>query len=235
MFDTQTGQYSGLLRRYVVQQITALTNPASAERLTELSADGEAEKLDLRSRAFSEVLAWSVQTRKRPSSFLPRQSFLTSLGIRQLYSGLRQDSRVEWMESLLTNARLLHSVTSAFSSALRNATTLPKVSVSGARPLPRAYAAVRAYLSGVGDAFRQDSFIVFINAIQEHVTFDIDELWLLKPLLQLRLMQRLIQIGSERDYALDREGLQRLSTELKNVLKSLRELDHSDWTASSRI
>ena len=229
MFDTQTGQYSGLLRRYVVQQITALTNPASAERLTELSADGEAEKLDLRSRAFSEVLAWSVQTRKRPSSFLPRQSFLTSLGIRQLYSGLRQDSRVEWMESLLTNARLLHSVTSAFSSALRNATMLPKVSVSGARPLPRAYAAVRAYLSSVGDAFRQDSFIVFINAIQEHVTFDIDELWLLKPLLQLRLMQRLIQIGSERDYALDREGLQRLSTELKNVLKSLRELDHSDW------
>ena len=32
MFDTQTGQYSGLLRRYVVQQISALTNPTSAER-----------------------------------------------------------------------------------------------------------------------------------------------------------------------------------------------------------
>ena len=57
---------------------------------------------------------------------------------------------------------------------------LPKVSVSGARPLPRAYAAMRAYLSGVGDAFRQDSFIVFMNAIQERLTFDIDELWLLQ-------------------------------------------------------
>ena len=43
--------------------------------------------------------------------------------------------------------------------------------------------------------------MVFINAIQEHVTFDIDELWVFKPLLQLRLMQRLLQIGSELGYA----------------------------------
>ena len=37
MFDTQTGhiKYSGLLKKYFVQQITALTSPASAERLNQ--------------------------------------------------------------------------------------------------------------------------------------------------------------------------------------------------------
>src|SRR5487761_458760 len=160
MFDTQAGQYSGLLKKYFVQQISALTSPASGERQTQTLADRDAEKLDLQSRALAEVSDWSGLISTTPSTFLPRQSFLTALGIRQLYSGLRQDSRVEWMEYLLTNGRLLHSVTSAFGSALRNATKLPKVSVSGSRPLPRAFVAMRSYLSAVGNSFRQDTFVV---------------------------------------------------------------------------
>ena len=232
MFDTQTGQhhqYSGLLKKYFVQQISALTGPASAERQNQTLADRDAEKLDLQSRALAEVSDWSGPMNPTTSSFLPRQTFLTSLGIRQLYSGLRQDSRVEWMEDLLTNGRLLHNVTSAFSAALRNATKLRKVSVSGSRPLPRAFVAMRSYLSAVGNSFRQDTFVVFMNAIQERVTFDIDELWIFKPLLQLRLMQRVLQVGSELDHTAECEALQRLSNELKIILGSLRELDHSNW------
>ncbi len=166
MLETQSGHYSGLLKRYVVQQISALASPTSAERQTDTSTDREAQELDLRSRALSEVSDWSRHFSKTPSSFLPRQSFLTALGIRQLYRGLRQDTRAEWMEYLLTNGRLLHGVTSAFSGALRNAAKLPKVSVCGTRPLPRAYVAVRTYLSAVGNSFLQDEFLVFINAIQ---------------------------------------------------------------------
>ena len=62
MFDTQTGQhhqYSGLLKSYFVQQISALTSPASAERQNQTLADRDAEKLDLQSRALSEVSDWS--------------------------------------------------------------------------------------------------------------------------------------------------------------------------------
>jgi cyclic beta-1,2-glucan synthetase len=221
MFDTQPGQYSGLLKRYVVQQISALTSPASAER--------QVDNADLRSRALSEVSDWSAQISRKPSSFLPRQSFLTSLGIRQLYSSLRQDDRAEWVECLLTNSRLLHSVTSGFSSALRNARTLAKVSACGTRPLPRAYLAVRGYVSAVRDKFKQETFLIFISAIQEHVSFDMDELWVFKPLLQLRLVQRLLQIGSELGHSSDRDHLQKLSGELVTILESLRELDHANW------
>src|ERR1700752_2918959 len=124
MFDTQPGQYSGAIKRYVVQQISALTTPTSVEQ--------QPENADLRSRALSEVSDWSPESSRKPSSFLPRQSFLTVLGIRQLFGGLRQDSRAEWVEYLLTNSRLLRSVTSAFSSALRDARTLAKVSACGA-------------------------------------------------------------------------------------------------------
>ena len=62
MFDTQTGQhhqYSGLLKKYFVQQISALTGPASAERQNQTLADRDAEKLDLQSRALAEVSDWS--------------------------------------------------------------------------------------------------------------------------------------------------------------------------------
>ena len=221
MFDTQPGQYSGLLKRYVVQQISALTSPTAAER--------QHNNVDVRSRALAEVSDWSPQINRRPSSFLPRQSFLTSLGIRQLYGGLRHDDRAEWVECLLTNSRLLHSVTSAFSTALRNARTLAKVSACGARPVPRAYLAVGTYLAAVQEKFQQDTFVIFINAMQEHITFDMDELWVLKPLLQLRLMQRLLQIGSELSHASDRESLLKLSGELVSILESLRALDHANW------
>lgn len=221
MFETQPSQYSGLLKRYVVQQISALTSPASAER--------QPDDLDLRSRALSEVSDWSTQISRKSSSFLPRQSFLTSLGIHQLYGGLRHDDRAEWVECLLTNSRLLHSVTSGFSSALRDARTLAKVSVCGARPLPRAYLAVGSYLSAVQEKFKQETFLIFVSAVQEHVSFDMDELWVFKPLLQLRLMQRLLQIGSELGHTSDRDLLQKLSGELVTILESLRELDHANW------
>jgi cyclic beta-1,2-glucan synthetase len=221
MFDTRPGQYSGAFKRYVVQQISALTTPASAQPQT--------DNVDLRSRAVSEVSDWSPQISRTPSSFLPRQSFLTSLGIRQLFGGLRQDGRADWVECLLTNSRLLHSVTSAFTSALRDARTLAKVSVCGAKPLPRAYLAVRAYLSAVGDAFRQETFVNFISAMQERMIFDMEELWVFKPLLQLRLAQRLLQIGSELGDISDPDLLQKLSGELVTILESLRELDHANW------
>ena len=221
MFDTQPSQYSGRLKRYVVQQISALTSPAAVER--------QPDKVDLRSRALSEVSDWSSELSRKPSSFLPRQSFLTSLGIRQLYGGLRQDDRAEWVECLLTNSRLLHSVTSGFNGALRNARTLAKVSVCGTKPLPRAYLAVRSYLSAVEDTFKQETFVIFISAIQEQVSFDMDELWVFKPLLQLRLMQRLLQIGSELGHSSDRDHLQALSGELVTILESLRALDHANW------
>jgi hypothetical protein len=51
MFDTQVGPYSGLLKRYVVQHISALTSPTSGER--------QPDNVDLRSRASSEVSDWS--------------------------------------------------------------------------------------------------------------------------------------------------------------------------------
>src|SRR5690348_17029598 len=128
MFDAQPGQYSGLIKRYVVQQISALTSSTATER--------QPDNVDLRTRALAEVSDWSLQETRTSSGFLPRQSFLTSLGIRQLYGGFRQQDRAEWVESLLTNSRLLHSVTSAVTAALRDARTLAKVSVSGSRPLP---------------------------------------------------------------------------------------------------
>ena len=225
MFETQPGQYSGVLKRYFVQQISALTSPSSAAR----ESEHDAEKIDLRSRASSEVGDWSPQINRKPSSFLPRQSFLTALGIRQLFGGLRQNEPAEWVECLLTNSRLLHSVTSAFSGALRDARTLAKVSAGAAKPVPRAYLAARAYLSAVQEKFRQETFVIFVAAMQEHVTFDMDELWVFKPLLQLRLMQRLLQMGSELSRTSDRDRLQKLSAELVVILESLRALDHANW------
>ena len=221
MFESQRTQYAGAVQRYVVQQISALTNPALPE--------DEADSVDLRSSALSEISDWSPEISRRASSFLPRQSFLTSLGIRQLYSSLRQDELAEWVECLLTNSRLLHSVTIAFSTALRNARTLPKVSAAGDRPVPRAYLAVRSYLAAVRSTFRPETLLTFFSAMQERITFDMDELWTLKPLLQLRLVQQLLQIGSRLSRTSNQDALQNLSNELVIVLTSLRELDHANW------
>ncbi len=61
------------------------------------------------------------------------------------------------------------------------------------------------------------------------MTFFIVVLWVFIPLLQVRLMQRLLQVGSELGQSSDRDGLQKLSNELKTILESVRELDHSNW------
>jgi cyclic beta-1,2-glucan synthetase len=221
MFETQSGQYSAAVKRYVVQQISALTTPNPTER--------QPDNFDLRTRAISEVSDWFAQPSRAPSGFLPRQTFLTALGIRQLYNRLRQDERAEWVECLLSNSRLLHSVTSAFRTALRNARMLAKVSVCGGKPVPRSYVAAGAYLSAVQEKFDQDTLVVFMNAVQQRVVFDMDELWVIKPLLQLRLMQRLLHIGDELNHTRDADQLKALSSEVGTIVESLRKLDHANW------
>ena len=70
------------------------------------------------------------------------------------------------------------------------------------------------------ETFRPETLLIFFSAIQERVTFDMDELWIFKPLLQLRLMQRLLQIGSELGHTSDRDRLAEASRhELVTILE----------------
>lgn len=227
MFARQQSQYCSLVQRYLVSQISALSRPNTAE--------GEANEHGLRASALSEVSDWAPEVTRKKSRFLARQSFLISLGIRQLYGSLSRDDRPEWVECLVTNSRLLHSVMVECNSAVRDARGLPRVSVDASTPIPRAYLAMRSYLAAVQRAFSQETLLVFVSAVQERVILDMDELWMLKSLLQLRLLQRLLQIGSRlgrmssKPAPSDRNLSLNLSQELMTIITSLRELNNANW------
>ncbi|HEU4587522.1 MAG TPA: glucoamylase family protein [Gemmatimonadales bacterium] len=61
----------------------------------------------------------------------------------------------------------------------------------GKQALPRAYLIAGAYLDAVSASFDVESFLPFVDAAQAARPLDTAELWALKPMLQLELLERL--------------------------------------------
>src|SRR5215469_14303560 len=82
---------------------------------------------------------------------------------------------------------LLYRATLDVEGCLRTENYAPQVEEAGEK-LPRAYVAARSYLAATGGEFNDASFLSYMQAIQGVLAFEISEIWLLSPFIQLQLL-----------------------------------------------
>jgi len=127
-------------------------------------------------------------------------------------------------EKLLSSRLLLQSISLELEDTLRGEPCVPQFEDPGGN-LPRAYLAAKAYLAAVDSEFYADSCLAYLNSLQDESVFDIAEIWLIRPMLQLQLLLELSTTIESAQAEVKPEVLQRLGT----LCDSLNRLRIVDW------
>jgi cyclic beta-1,2-glucan glucanotransferase len=192
--------------------------------------------------AWREANRWKLGTRRRRCRRLETAWRNASESIE---AALRQsrapssepDSPFDSLQSLSDNARLLRSALQTTRHAVESARDLPQLEAEGRKggALPRAYVASLGFLQATAYAFEEHALEAYFKAFQEWGAFGTDELWAVKPLMQLVLLVEIAgaanRLSGDSAYAGARaeEMSQGLDIPLSNLISGLRELVDADW------
>ncbi|HWT77886.1 MAG TPA: hypothetical protein VN648_03670, partial [Candidatus Methylomirabilis sp.] len=139
---------------------------------------------------------------------------------------------------LADNSRLLQTALQETDRWLRSSCPLPQIEApEGAKrcQVPRAYAASAAFLRATVFAFEEQALGIYFRAAQEQAAFEVNELWALRPLLQLVLLEE-IAVTAKRlrtNAGYSGGGLETghldVGVELSRLITSLRDIGDADW------
>jgi hypothetical protein len=137
---------------------------------------------------------------------------------------------------LQANSRLLEAAIADTREWPAAAERVPEVAARDNHSIPRAYAAVAAYLRAVDWKFHEETLVTFLSGIHESQTLRICELWMLKPLMQLVLLEeigRLLTAQRSAGGSKDPDEPQRVANRsaLHALVGCLRTLEGAPWKA----
>ncbi len=189
----------------------------------------------LRSHAFEEVEKWK-NCKARRRCFLLHQRWQQASGsiqkiFRQL--GVLPPGSVEcshelvWLEE---NARLLRTALND-TRQTKDAGRLPQIVSNTGQHLPRAYAIAKSYLQAVDFEFRHDSLSTYLEAVHQKVALQMDELYAVRPMLQLVLLEQIASIPEVFPHLVkqQKQSSSNADAELARWINSLREIGEEDW------
>src|SRR5215472_10289775 len=130
-------------------------------------------------------------------------------------------------KELFPSRILLYNALVAAEGALRGSRHIPQVLESG-KLVPRPYLIAKSYLSATSWEFSEETFLGFTQSLQVGRPLEMDEIWLLAPMLQLCLLLQLVSEIQQISSDVDSETRQSLSAHLA-ALTCIRQMD---WQAA---
>src|SRR5215472_3513857 len=143
----------------------------------------------------------------------------------------------EAVRGLVDNSRLVQTALQDTDRWLRTSRPLPQIDAEGEkqRRVPRAYAASAAFLRATAFVFEEQALGIYFKAAQEQAAFEVDELWALRPLMQLVLLEEIaVSAKCLRNRAGPASGVldarhPDVGVELPRLITSLRDTGDADW------
>jgi len=200
----------------------------------------QADVARLRDEARAQAKNWTVRARRSFSPPLESRRQAASRAVLSIRKSAAAERGVPAVASQLVvnNQRLLRSTSLDIRSSLRSRATFPQVRTGGSHPeeVPRAYLAAKAYLTASNFIFGEPSFIEFMEAAQESAYFEVAEIWRLKQMLQLVLIERFAELTAEVSRATAGRAAQDPQTdghvaEFSSLIDSVRKLSDNDFKA----
>jgi hypothetical protein len=137
---------------------------------------------------------------------------------------VQSDSQKSVALELRSSSRLLRSAILAVSTCPEEIARLPRVILSDGQDEPRAATAAALYLAAVDGDFSESTFRTFMNALQDHEPFNVDELWYMAAFLRFTLVESLL----DETRALLRESRSASVSAFLVRLKTLRTITNAD-------
>src|SRR5258707_1318750 len=121
----------------------------------------------------------------------------------------------QWLHE---NRRLLRTAQVESKGALKLSRKHPHVALEQMGMVPRAYAVAFAFLDAAQDEFTEPALQVYLTALQEVCKLEMGEIWALKPMLQLILLEKVAA-----------SALAKAAPALAKQITSLREVGQAQW------
>jgi cyclic beta-1,2-glucan synthetase len=156
--------------------------------------DREATSVRLREVARAQSKTWKISNRRGYSPGLEkrRQKAARAIPGRERKISFATSKSPDPHRQLFVNSqRLLRSASLDVRATLHGKNLLPLVRVGANQreEVPRVYLAAKAYLEASNYVFDEANLIEFVDAAQEAAYFEVAEIWLLKPMMQLVLLE----------------------------------------------
>jgi len=154
---------------------------------------------ELRSAAIYEASRWKISRQHRSLRAFERTSQRTAETIAAALAAAREsaarDNNNPEARWLLESRRPLASALEQTRSAVKACRDLPQLEPedNSTEALPRVYRASAAFLRSINYDFDEQSFSVFFGAIQECSPFTMNELWVLRSIVLLVLLERIAE------------------------------------------
>jgi len=200
----------------------------------------EADVARLRDEARAQSKTWTLSGRRSFSPPLESRRQVASRAVLSIRKSAAAERGVPAVASQLVvnNQRLLRSASLDIRASLRSKATFPQVRVGAAHPeeIPRACLAARAYLTASYFTYDEPAFIEFMEAAQESAYFEVAEIWLLKQMLELVLIERFAELTAELSRTAAARTPQdpqadRYAAAFSSLIDSVRKLSDSDFKA----
>ncbi len=133
-------------------------------------------------------------------------------------------------DELRDNSRMLEAAIGDTGELIKTVQHLPAVETRENEVIPRTYAAVAAYLRATEWEFQESTFVAFVSGIQAIHPLRLREVWALKPLMQLVLLEKIggaTRRLSDRGQSLRDAG--KSPFQVSTFLEGLRALDDVPW------
>jgi cyclic beta-1,2-glucan synthetase len=153
----------------------------------------DAEQEQILSAARAEVRSWTVTDAAEALPILETKWKAADQSIRMASARLRDVPRLNAMDLRLfsENVTLFQTALNETQDAIVTARKLPQVQITDSERVPRAFAAGESFLRVVNYGISKDALVTFLKGAQERLPFQMAELWDLKPLMELALLEQI--------------------------------------------
>jgi cyclic beta-1,2-glucan glucanotransferase len=189
-----------------VPSLLPVSKPRPAETKIEIETTARTRDVDealtpeqLLSNAQAEVLSWKVAATERAQPILETKWKSAGEAIRTASSGLRDLPRMSSLDMRLfsENLTLFQTALNETQDAIVAARKLPQVEMVDSQRVPRAYAVAESFLIAIEYKVSKDALVAFLKRVQDNLPFRMAELWDLKPLMELALLERIAAMAKQ--------------------------------------
>jgi cyclic beta-1,2-glucan synthetase len=147
-------------------------------------------------------------------------------------SSVRRDAGKGEGTRILLSARLVvQSSALDVEDSLRRKKPLPQITSVDGGTLPRCYVAAKSYLAATSWGFDEDAFRQYMKVAQESGAFEIREIWLFSPMLQLELLAQLGKVVQQARINL-RSGAEE---KIEKILSNLDRVRKASWKTTFQM
>ncbi len=202
---------------------------ADATPSLELSPKNDLASLRTQAYQTARACAWVAPAAPSRPRQIAKSNFSSLASLEKRLYALKSPEPNDDLKWLYENLRLVHSELQDLRTSIKSLQTLPTVRTATEDCIPRAIVLARDMLVAANYQLTEETFLTYLNAVQEIEYLRLNEIWGMLLALKLSLLELLAHRGNLAIDAYLKDGPSAQAFQVGSIIRSLRFIGQRDW------